>query len=140
MGLENIAAIQARITEITGRLAPNGTGGRLGTGSSPDASLTAQSGRAPSFASALAQAQSLDPKAIPDDGTLNKAGVNPTKWAIDFLTKLGKPSMAGDMLWPLLSMLVAFTLYFVAVLLVRLRAEILRRERDAGWLKGELAR
>ncbi len=56
------------------------------------------------------------------------------------LTKVGKPSMAGDMLWPLLAMLLGFTLYFGAVLLVRLRAEILRRERDAAWLKTELAR
>ncbi len=56
------------------------------------------------------------------------------------LTKLGKPSMAGDMLWPLLVMLLGFTLYFGAVLLVRLRAEILRRERDATWLKAGLAR
>ncbi|MBM4218574.1 MAG: heme ABC transporter permease [Gammaproteobacteria bacterium] len=55
------------------------------------------------------------------------------------LTKLGKPSMAGDMLWPLLAMLLGFTLYFGAVLLVRLRAEILRRERDAAWLRAELA-
>ena len=56
------------------------------------------------------------------------------------LTKLGKPSMTGDMLWPLLTMLLAFTLYFGAVLLVRLRAEILLRERDASWLRTELAR
>jgi heme exporter protein C len=56
------------------------------------------------------------------------------------LTKLGKPSMAGDMLWPLLAMLLGFTLYFGAVLLLRLRAEILRRERDTAWLTEELAR
>ena len=56
------------------------------------------------------------------------------------LTKIGKPSMAGDMLWPLLTMLVGFTLYFGAVLLVRLRGEILLRERDASWLRAVLAR
>ena len=56
------------------------------------------------------------------------------------LTKLGKPSMSGDMLWPLLTMLLAFTLYFGAILLLRLRAEILLRERDASWLRAELAR
>jgi len=56
------------------------------------------------------------------------------------LTKLGKPSMTGDMLWPLLTMLLAFTLYFGAILLLRLRGEILLRERDASWLKTELAR
>jgi heme exporter protein C len=54
------------------------------------------------------------------------------------LTKIGKPSMAGDMLWPLLAMLLAFTLYYGAVLLIRLRAEILRRERDAAWLDTEI--
>ena len=56
------------------------------------------------------------------------------------LTRFGKPSMAGEMLWPLLTMLLAFTLYFAAVLMVRLRAEILRRERNAGWLRAELGR
>jgi heme exporter protein C len=56
------------------------------------------------------------------------------------LTRIGKPTMAGEMLWPLLVMLLGFTLYVGAVLLVRLRAEILRRERDASWLRTELAR
>ena len=55
------------------------------------------------------------------------------------ITKIGKPSITGDMLWPLLTMLLAFTLYYVAVVLVRLRAEILRRERDATWLREELS-
>jgi heme exporter protein C len=50
------------------------------------------------------------------------------------LTKIGKASMAGDMLWPLLTMLLGFTLYFAAVLFLRLRAEILLRERDASWV------
>jgi len=54
------------------------------------------------------------------------------------ITKIGKPSITGDMLWPLLTMLLAFTVYYVAVVLVRLRAEILRRERDATWLREEL--
>jgi heme exporter protein C len=48
--------------------------------------------------------------------------------------KMGKPSMHFDMLWPLLLMFVAFALYFVAVLLTRLRAELLRRERNASWI------
>ncbi len=55
------------------------------------------------------------------------------------ITKLGKPSITGDMLWPLLVMMVGFTLYYGAVLMTRLRAEILRRERDASWLRTELA-
>jgi heme exporter protein C len=56
------------------------------------------------------------------------------------LTRLGKPAMAGEMLWPLLAMLLAFTLFFAAVFLVRWRGEILQRERRAGWLKTELER
>ena len=55
------------------------------------------------------------------------------------ITKLGKPSITGEMLWPLLTMMVAFTLYYGSVLMLRLRAEILQRERDASWLKKELS-
>lgn len=54
------------------------------------------------------------------------------------LTRIGKPAMTADMLWPLLAMLAGFTLYYAAVLAVRLRAEILRRERDASWLRDEV--
>ena len=54
------------------------------------------------------------------------------------LTKIGKPSMSGDMLWPLLTLLLGFTFYYGAILMMRLRAEILRRERDAAWLRTEL--
>jgi heme exporter protein C len=43
------------------------------------------------------------------------------------------------MLWPLLLMLVAFFLYFGAVMLIRLRAELLRRERNASWIREALA-
>jgi len=53
--------------------------------------------------------------------------------------RLGKPTLSGAMLWPLLTMLLGFTLYFVAVLLVRLRAEILGRERSASWVREMLA-
>jgi heme exporter protein C len=56
------------------------------------------------------------------------------------LARIGRPSMAGDMLWPLLAMLFGFTLYYGAILLVRLRAEILRREREAAWLDTEIGR
>ena len=53
--------------------------------------------------------------------------------------RLGKPSMSFPMLWPLILMFVAFLLYFVTVLLIRLRAELLRRERAASWIKEALA-
>src|ERR1700689_4625843 len=49
--------------------------------------------------------------------------------------RLAKPSMAPSMLVPLLLMLLGFTLYFVAVLLVRLRGEVLGRERTASWIR-----
>ena len=49
--------------------------------------------------------------------------------------KMDRPSMPFDMLAPLLMMLLGFTLYFAAVMLVRLRAEILARERTASWIR-----
>jgi heme exporter protein C len=52
--------------------------------------------------------------------------------------KMERPSMPFDMLAPLLMMLLGFTLYFAAVMLVRLRAEILRRERTASWVREAL--
>jgi len=48
--------------------------------------------------------------------------------------KFGKPTMATSMLVPLLLMLAGFTLYFAALLLVRARGEILRRERSTRWV------
>jgi heme exporter protein C len=55
------------------------------------------------------------------------------------ISKLAKPSMDSSMVWPLLLMLLAFMLYFAAILCVRLRAEILRRERNASWLDETVA-
>jgi heme exporter protein C len=49
--------------------------------------------------------------------------------------KFGKPTMDSSMLVPLLLMLLGFTLYFVAIVLIRLRGEVLRRERSATWLR-----
>jgi heme exporter protein C len=46
-----------------------------------------------------------------------------------------KPTMPPSMLIPLLMMLFGFTVLFVALLLVRLRAEILNRERTASWIR-----
>ena len=43
-------------------------------------------------------------------------------------------SIDSSMVWPLLLMLLAFVLYFAAVMCDRLRIEILKRERNAGWL------
>jgi heme exporter protein C len=52
--------------------------------------------------------------------------------------KLAKPEMPAAMLIPLLMMLAGFTFFFVALLLVRVRAEILRRERTASWIREAL--
>ncbi|HEY5806865.1 MAG TPA: heme ABC transporter permease [Povalibacter sp.] len=45
-----------------------------------------------------------------------------------------KSAISGSMVWPLLLLMVAFMLYFGALLCTRVRAEILRRERNAAWL------
>jgi heme exporter protein C len=50
------------------------------------------------------------------------------------LLKFGKASMPPSMLVPLLLMMLAFTLYFGAIMLVRARGEVLRRERSARWI------
>ncbi len=48
--------------------------------------------------------------------------------------KLSGSNMPASMLWPLLVMMVAFLLYFGWLLTIRLRTEILRRERRASWV------
>jgi len=53
--------------------------------------------------------------------------------------RFGKPTMPAAMLAPLLVLLLGFSLFFAAVLLVRVRAEILQRERAARWI-GETLR
>ena len=50
------------------------------------------------------------------------------------LMKFGRPSMPASMLVPLVLMLIGFMCYFFAVLLVRARGEVLRRERTAHWI------
>ena len=50
------------------------------------------------------------------------------------LTRMDGPAIHPAMLTPLLLMIAGFTVYFAAVLLQRMRCEILERERDARWL------
>jgi heme exporter protein C len=50
------------------------------------------------------------------------------------LLKFGKPSMPPSMLVPLLLLMLGFVLYFAALVLVRARGEVLRRERNARWI------
>jgi heme exporter protein C len=52
--------------------------------------------------------------------------------------RLARPTMPPSMLVPLLMMLLGFTLFFAAVLLVRLRGEVLNRERAASWVREAL--
>jgi len=49
--------------------------------------------------------------------------------------KLGKPTMPPEMYIPMLAMFLGFTLLFGALLLTRLRAEVLNRERTATWIR-----
>ncbi|HSD74999.1 MAG TPA: heme ABC transporter permease [Steroidobacteraceae bacterium] len=51
------------------------------------------------------------------------------------VTRMGAPTISTSMLVPLLMMILGFTLYFFAVLLVRVRGEVLRRERNALWIR-----
>ena len=53
------------------------------------------------------------------------------------ILRLGAPTdhLAGSMVIPLLIMMLGFILYFAAVLMVRLRAEVLARERTANWVR-----
>jgi heme exporter protein C len=56
------------------------------------------------------------------------------------LMRSGGPAMPMSMAWPLLVMLTAYTFYFLAIMLMRARAEVLRRERGGAWLREELTR
>jgi heme exporter protein C len=51
------------------------------------------------------------------------------------IAKLGKSDISGSMLWPLLCMLLGFMLFYGGVLCMRLRGEILNRERSATWVR-----
>lgn len=49
------------------------------------------------------------------------------------ISKLDNPSITMDMLWPLLLMILGFTLFFFAVLTRRVQGEVLERERHSRW-------
>jgi heme exporter protein C len=50
------------------------------------------------------------------------------------LSRLASPSISPNMLWPLLAMILAFTLFFLAMLTMRVRGEVLDRERHSRWV------
>ena len=51
------------------------------------------------------------------------------------VTKLGAPSIALSMLIPLLIMSLAYMCYFAAVLLIRVRADIMEQEGNSTWVR-----
>lgn len=51
------------------------------------------------------------------------------------LSKFAKPSIAPSMLYPLLSMIVAFLLFYVVLVVVQMRNQILIRELKSHWVK-----
>ena len=51
------------------------------------------------------------------------------------VSKIGEPSITWAMLWPMLGMMVGFMLFFGAILLTRVRGEVLARERNSKWIK-----
>jgi len=55
------------------------------------------------------------------------------------ISKFDNPSITFDMLWPLLTMILGFTLFFLAVLTKRLQGEVLEREHHARWVQEAVA-
>lgn len=51
------------------------------------------------------------------------------------LSKFAKPAIDPAMLYPLLAMIVGFFFFYVTVLLLRVRQELIWRERQAMWVK-----
>jgi heme exporter protein C len=56
------------------------------------------------------------------------------------LIKLEAPSIAGDMLWPLLVMILAYQLLFFGILMTSVRTQVLRREKNARWVSEMLSK
>lgn len=50
------------------------------------------------------------------------------------ITKFAKPSIASEMLWPLLACILGFAFFFVALTMTRLRNEIISRESHRPWV------
>ncbi|MEM9101777.1 MAG: heme ABC transporter permease [Pseudomonadota bacterium] len=51
------------------------------------------------------------------------------------LSKFEKPSIELSMLWPFLIVFVGINLYFAALVLIRTRTEVLKRERRSKWVR-----
>jgi len=55
------------------------------------------------------------------------------------LSRFARPAIANSMLWPLLSMIAAFLLFYVWILLLRMRNQIILRERKSLWVQELMA-
>ncbi len=51
------------------------------------------------------------------------------------IAKFAQPSIANDMLYPLLAMMMAFFCYFIGLMMMRARSEVLWRERRTRWIR-----
>lgn len=51
------------------------------------------------------------------------------------ITKFAKPSISGDMLWPLLINIFGFLFFFISLTLVRFKNEILSKESHRPWVQ-----
>ncbi len=92
--MDGISGVQARIQDIITQFQgpPRAAADPSTTGSSSSTGTT-------DFASALTQAQAATSTGASDPaagGALNRAGVDPVRWAQDFLTRLGAPITAAN--------------------------------------------
>jgi heme exporter protein C len=55
------------------------------------------------------------------------------------IAKIGKPSIAPSMLWPLLGMALGFTTFSMQMVLRRVQNELLWRERGSTWVRERIA-
>lgn len=55
------------------------------------------------------------------------------------ISQFAKPTIAPSMLYPLLSMIVAFMLFYAVILLLRMRNQIILREMKTEWVKEVIA-
>lgn len=51
------------------------------------------------------------------------------------ISRFAKPTIAPSMLYPLLAMIAAFLVYYLVLMLMRVRTEILWRERRSSWVR-----
>jgi len=55
------------------------------------------------------------------------------------LSQFKRPSIEANMLYPLLIMIVAFVLFYITILMLRLRLEFLKREAKSQWIEQVVA-